>query len=248
MWTYHEDELKNLQPIALPSSENEKENESDSQKEPVLPDKPDIAAEKPARPTHPRRIRKKYSEWYLAGIYLCGLLCGSVCYSFLSKPLLRYVSLFTQRNLDLYHAADSTILFSTRFLSFFVQLTVLLLLGFCTFGKWVIPLDFYVKGVGTGCFWIECVQAMGLTQGLLFRILILWLPELFIMLLMLQLGCYALETSDMLWRACKGDVNESLKAQSKRFVRSYLINCLLALIPCVLSAFSVRVFGVFFGF
>lgn len=247
MWTYHEDELKEQTPLVLPTIPKAEKEKPALEKKPISLDKPEPRIQESVKTVRPRKTRRKCSEWYLAGIYLCGLVAGSVCNAFLSETLLRYVGYFTQLNLDLYQTANSSILFSTRFLSFFVQLTVIWLLGFCVFGKWFIPVALYIKGMGTGCFWIECIQKLGMLQGLLLRGLILWPPELIITLVMLQLGCRSLETSCALWRACRGDSSESLRLQSKRLVRCYLISGLAALAPCILSAFLVRVFGGFCG-
>lgn len=239
MWTYREiDSEPKVQPSAVSQP---KETES------FKPEKREYF-EKPKQPEpfpKPKTKQKhRYrTEKYMGGIYLCGLTAGSVCTSFLGEQLLQYAQYFTSSSLKLYRSGNTELLFSTQFLAAFVQLSIVCVLGYGILGKWLLPVLLFTKGVGTGCFWAQCIAELGFLKGFFSEAVIFLMPEVISVAILIGLSSKALQISAALWNCCKDRICPLLKQQSKQLLYAYLISCLAALFPSALSVLLIQSFG-----
>lgn len=243
MWTYRESVQE---PLAQPQA-------ALKQKEPALPvsaSETQTKTEKKPEPYPAARTKHKVrfrSAGCFGGIYLCGLTAGSVCTAFLGEQLLQYAEYFAASYLELYRSGSSELLFSTQFLAAFVQLTIVCILGFSVLGKWLLPAFVFAKGVGTGCFWAECIAELGLVKGFFTEALVFWLPEVLGAVIAILLSNKALQVSSALWNCCQDRICPLLKQKARQLFRSYLISCLAALFPCVLCVLLLQSFGAVCG-
>lgn len=236
MWTYHT-------PATVPGTPQP----AGQSQRPALPPKPvspprPAPAPTPARPKPLARTaavgRRKAGNRLACGmgaLYLLGLCIGAACSRFLSSTLLTYAEYYTQFSLNLHKTGNQPLIFSTGFLSLFVQLTLLLVLGFCVLGCGLIPAFLLVKGTGTGCFFALLYTQLGPVKGLFMQALIFWLPEVLGSLVVVLLSVYALRVSFGLFSSCTGHIPPSLRQNSKRLVNRYLILCFIGMMPCICS-------------
>lgn len=230
MWTYHEETAASKSELYRHQPENEKTIPLNSMKHNTL---------KKKKTTHLHH----QEALSLGGLYLCGLIAGSVMTTFSNNSFSEYSHYFANFSLSFYQIAKSNAIFGMRFLTVFLVLTVSFLLGFCAFGKWLLPLVLFLKGAGTGCFWIECIENMGFAKGFLAQILIFLLPEVIGVILIILLSKYALQISSMLWDCCRNCVCPMVKIKARQLTNVYLINCLAAIAPSLLLVILIRLFG-----
>ena len=92
-----------------------------------------------------------------------------------------------------------------------MQLTLVLMLGFCVLGCGLIPLFLVVKGAGTGCFFALLYTQVGTVKGLFLQALIFWLPEVLGSLIVILLSAFALRVSLGLAQGCTGQFPPALR-------------------------------------
>lgn len=217
---------------------------------PPRPQKPDPAPQPaPPRAIKARGVRHKGGSRLacsMGALYLAGLAAGSICVRFLSEKLLAYARYYTQFNLNLHKTGSQTLIFSTGFLSLFVQLTLVMVLGFCVLGCGLIPLFLVIKGAGTGCFFALLYMQVGTVKALFLQALVFWLPEVLGSLIVILLSVFALRVSFGLAQGCSGRLPPALRQDSKRLINRYLILCFAAMLPCACSvALSLGFAGLF---
>lgn len=239
MWTYREIASEaEVQPIAV-SAPKEKEL-------PKVDSSGSLSRNHQPEPFPKARNKQKHhfqTEKYMGGIYLCGLAAGSVCTSFLGEQLLQYAQYFMNSNLKMYRSGNAELLFSTQFLASFVQLSIVCILGYGILGKWLLPVFLFAKGVGTGCFWAQCITELGVLKGFLSEAVIFLVPEVISAAILIALSSKSLQVSAALWNCCKERICPLLKQKSKKLLYAYLISCLTALFPSALCVLLVQSFG-----
>ena len=235
MWTYHSPALESAAPAPRPAPPQRPQP-------PAPPPRPPKPKPAPAPlPSHAvkagaaHRRRANRLACGMGALYLAGLAAGAVCVSFLSEKLLAYAAYFTQFNLNLHKTGNQPLIFSTSFLSLFVQLTLVLMLGFCVLGCGLIPLFLVVKGAGTGCFFALLYTQVGTVKGLFLQALVFWLPEVLGSLIVILLSAFALRVSLGLAQGCTGQFPPALRQSSKCLVHRYLALCFAAMVPCACS-------------
>ena len=239
MWTYHEETTVSKSELYSHPPKNEK-----------------ITAIKPAMNAAKRNtLRKRHTTHFqiqetvfLSGAYLIGLLVGSVVTTFANSSFTDYAQSFANFSLSFYQTAEANAILGMRFLTAFLILTVVFMMGFCVFGKWLLPLLLFLKGCGTGCFWIECIETLGFSKGFLAQLLIFLIPEVIGTILVVVLSKYALQISSMLWDCCQDRICPAIKTKARQLINAYLINCLAEIIPSLLIVILIRLFGSICGF
>ena len=210
---------------------------------PVIPRSAPIA--KPEAPRIPTASSRDVSLLWLlafAGSYLAGEAWGSLLCQKLSSGPLVYLQYYYENILSLCREDQFPLLFGTRFLSLFVLFTAVLLMGLCTFGLPALFALAFLKGAATGSFLIQLLLEEG-RQGMLSAILLFWPVEALAAVLSLYLFRAASRSSLALWRTSRGARPVSLQALQNRLMRVYLLNSILAILPCGLAVLLCQIFG-----
>lgn len=196
-----------------------------------------------------KRTRKRSMDPFMRNscfIYLSGLLIGSVCSKLCSQELLQYAKYYTENVLDLLLSQNYTLIFSNHYIASIVQLSVVLVSGFCAFGIVLIPLFVFLKGIGTGCFFSLLYLQLGVSKGLLGQLLFFFFPELISFLLLLLLCSSSWKVSKNLFSSCIRRNSSNLYGNCKSLLYRYLILCIIGLLPCVFQVVSSKLFAALF--
>ena len=201
---------------------------------PVMPRSAPIA--KPEASRIPTASSRDVSLLWLlafAGSYLAGEAWGSLLCQKLSSGPLVYLQYYYENILSLCREDQFPLLFGTRFLSLFVL---------CTFGLPALFALAFLKGAATGSFLIQLLLEEG-QQGMLSAILLFWPVEALAAVLSLYLFRAASRSSLALWRTSRGARPVSLQALQSNLMRVYLLNSILAVLPCGLAVLLCQIFG-----
>lgn len=200
-------------------------------------------AEYPPTPAKTAFYGKKNAR--LLGLaYLAGLPAGSLAFQFLGTDAGAYMGYYLDARLQTMAGPPLRIL-SGQFLAAFLQLTLVLLCGFCAFGAALLVLQAALRGAVFGCFCAGLLARYAM-QGALAEGLLFWLPEVLQAALQILLGACALQMSLRLATLCFGGrprPGQPAGEPARRLLSRYLACCLAALIPCALSALSGLLFG-----
>lgn len=200
-------------------------------------------AEYPPTPAKTAFYGKKNAR--LLGLaYLAGLPAGSLAFQFLGTDAGAYMGYYLDARLQTMAGPPLRIL-SGQFLAAFLQLTLVLLCGFCAFGAALLVLQAALRGAVFGCF-CSGLLARYAMQGALAEGLLFWLPEVLQAALQILLGACALQMSLRLAALCFGGrprPGQPAGEPARRLLSCYLVCCLAALVPCGLSALSGLLFG-----
>ncbi len=181
----------------------------------------------------------------LLGIaYLAGLPAGSLAFHFLGADAGVYMGYYLDARLQTITGPPLRVL-SNQFLAAFLQLSLVLLCGFCAFGAALLVLQAAVRGAVFGCF---CAGLFGRysMQGALAEGLLFWLPEVLQALVQIMLGACALQMSLQLAEHCFSEkTRPSLRIGEfpRQLLGCYLVCCLAETVPCSLSALLGLLFG-----
>lgn len=200
-------------------------------------------AEYPQTPAKTTPYSKK-SARLLGLAYLAGLPAGSLAFQFLGADASAYMGYYLDARLQTMAGPPLRIL-SGQFLAAFLQLTLVLLCGFCAFGAALLVVQAVLRGAVFGCFCAGLLARYAM-QGALAEGLLFWLPEVLQAALQILLGACALQMSLRLAALCFGGrprPGQPAGEPARRLVSCYLACCLAALVPCGLSALSGLLFG-----
>lgn len=200
-------------------------------------------AEYPPTPAKTAFYGKKNAR--LLGLaYLAGLPAGSLAFQFLGADASAYMGYYLDARLQTMAGPPLRIL-SGQFLAAFLQLTLVLLCGFCAFGAALLVVQAALRGAVFGCFCAGLLARYAM-QGALAEGLLFWLPEVLQAALQILLGACALQMSLRLAALCFGGrprPGQPAGEPARRLLSCYLACCLAALVPCGLSALSGLLFG-----
>lgn len=189
-------------------------------------------------------IYSKKNARLLSLAYLAGLPAGSLAFSFLGKDAATYMEYYLDARLQMMTEPPLRI-FSSQFLAAFLQLSLVLLCGFCAFGTVLLLLQAAVRGAVFGCFCAGLLARYSM-QGALVEGLLFWLPEVLQAAIQIVLGACAARISLQLGTLCfdgKPQPGKPPESLPRQLISCYLVCCLAALAPCGLSALLGLLFG-----
>ena len=171
----------------------------------------------------------------LAACYLVGILAASLYIGLSSGQTWAFTQYYCDFMMKLHSSGDAVLVCSVRFLTSFVQLSLLLLCGLCAFGSPLAGMLLFLKGTGTGLFCAALYGQYG-ARGVLINLLLFWLPEVLETLLILFMGRFAILSARNLAALCFEHPRPAHTAGPQKLLFRYLVLCLIALVPCMLSA------------
>lgn len=195
----------------------------------------------------PRSMKRssKKSRSYKATIiaYFIGMLAASMLAGNSSGRISDFIHYYLDFAIKIYQSKDWMLIFSTEFLGAFLQMTIAMVCGFCAFGAPFLVLLLFFRGIGAGLM-SGTLYITHHLQGILINAVLFWIPEVFFSVLFIIFCAIARRSSKYLAGICFESVTEEKSPiASKNLFLKYLIFCVIAMIPCAVSAFLASVFS-----
>lgn len=163
--------------------------------------------------------------------YFVGLAASGVLFSLCSTEQ-KQILLHYGESWYTYFSGESLHLFSTLFLSSILLLTLLLVVGFCTFGKALSRVLLFLYGIGSGMLCLQMLLLYG-WHGWLFYGLIPGLYSAVLALFMGRFSCFSAQLSTMLRKLLTQKENPPVYGvTAKALVEKYLVLCSLQIVCC----------------
>ena len=193
-------------------------------------------AVKPAAPAISAKKGSAQTQWLRLGLcYLCGMLPVCLGVQALNGRPAEFLQFYVDSILNIHCGKDWMLVFSTEFLSAFVQLTLVLLCGLCAFGSPLVHGLLWIKGAGAGVLCSMLYLHRGI-RGVVINLLLFWLPELLCTALLILFGRFAVQSAHTLSDLCFNRVRVGSPYKPQRLFFRYLVFCVVSMVPCALSA------------
>lgn len=212
---------------------------SDSEKE----EKPITAIQKQTFPltkefhernlSYQESIIKKKNIWPIANAfsYFIGVSASGALFSLCSTEQ-KQILLHYGESWYTYFLGEPLHLFSTLFLSAALLLTLLLLVGFCTFGKVLSRILLFLYGIGSGMLCLQMLLLYG-WRGWLFYGMVPGLYAAVLALFMSRLSSFSAQLSTMLCKFLNKKENPPVYGvTAKALVEKYLVLCSVQIVCC----------------
>jgi hypothetical protein len=170
--------------------------------------------------------------------YAAGLAAAGAAIAAGTQEMRDFLFYYAQNWLKLFETEEALHLFSTLFLSGVLSMTLILLLGFCTFGAPLIYLLLALKGAGSGMLSLQLFLTYG-WKGILLYALMPAVSDVFLAWCLCALG------HDGIRHACayfSHNIAQKTfpRCTGKAFLSRYLYLCTLQILTCGLSAASAQ--------
>jgi hypothetical protein len=185
---------------------------------------------------HSRRLRPRGALCIAA--YAAGLAAAGAAVAAGTQEVRDFLFYYAQNWLKLFETEEALHLFSTLFLSGVLSMTLILLLGFCTFGAPLIYLLLVLKGAGSGMLSLQLFLTYG-WKGFLLYALMPAVSDVFLAWCLCALGYDGIRHSCAYFS--HNIVQKTLpRCTGKAFFSRYLYLCTLQILTCGLSAVSAQ--------